>query len=325
MDLRPASDPLLERGANARGALAVRMWRYLGERFPLTGFAPLIIMFTFSSAAYSRLARGETGFIPWPLFVVGALTSLVFFFTLRVLDEHKDADTDRRFRPELPVPRGLVTLAELRRVDGAALVLTLVLNALLAPVLLWAWLAVAVWAALMTREFFVRDWLRAHVAWYLVTHMMIMPMIDAYTTGLDWLRAGTHPPAGLVLFLAVTFLNGVLIEIGRKIRMPEGEREGVDTYTAAWGLRLAPAVWLVSLAGSLAFAWLAASATGHARFTLAALAPASLVAAAPAIAFLRAPGARSAKAIEVAGGLWPLATYIVLGAGPFIARAFGGR
>ena len=141
-------------------------------------------------AAYSRLLRGAPGFIPWPLFGAGVLTSLVFFFWLRVLDEHKDATTDRRCRPELPVPRGLITLPELRWIGGAALSVVLVLNALLAPALVAPCLVVAVWAALMTKEFFVGEWLRAHPTAYLVSHMTIMPLIDGYTTGLDWLVAG---------------------------------------------------------------------------------------------------------------------------------------
>src|SRR5262245_15103368 len=100
----------------SRPAFLSRLWRYQAERFPLAQFVPLITLFTFSSVAYSRLSRGEPGFIPWPRFAVGAFTAVVFFFLLRVLDEHKDQDLDRRYRPELPVPRGLVTLSELRRV-----------------------------------------------------------------------------------------------------------------------------------------------------------------------------------------------------------------
>src|SRR5438046_7239539 len=172
--------------STTRASLAARFWRYQSERFPLAGFAPLITVFTFSSAAYSRLSRGEPGFIRGPLFAVGALTALIFFFLLRVLDEHKDADVDRRYRPELPVPRGLVTLAELRWIGGAALVLVLALNAWAGPALLVPILGVGAWATLMTKEFFARAWLRAHPAAYLLTHMFIMPMIDAYTTGLDW-------------------------------------------------------------------------------------------------------------------------------------------
>src|SRR5947209_7128117 len=175
---RCGTDEMMSIAKEKPASLAARLWVYQAERFPLASYVPLVATFTFSAAAYSRLARGAPGFIPWPRFVVGVLTALVFFFMLRVLDEHKDAEQDRRFRPELPVPRGLVSLAELRAVGGAACVLVLLLNVVIAPVLLFGFAAFTVWAALMTREFFVRDWLRAHLGAYLVTHMLVMPMID---------------------------------------------------------------------------------------------------------------------------------------------------
>ena len=90
--------------------------------------------------------------MPWPLFVVGALTALVFFFLLRVLDEHKDQDVDRRWRPELPVPRGLVSLAELRWIGGSRAGLVLGAEpAGRARCCSLPFAGVAVWAALMTQ------------------------------------------------------------------------------------------------------------------------------------------------------------------------------
>src|SRR6186997_1556169 len=89
--------------------LARRFWTYQKERFPLAAYAPLVAVFTFSAAAYSRVLRGDPGFISLDLYLLGVCTSLVFFFMLRVLDEHKDALTDALYRPELPVPRGLVS------------------------------------------------------------------------------------------------------------------------------------------------------------------------------------------------------------------------
>jgi 4-hydroxybenzoate polyprenyltransferase len=306
-----------------RASLWARLEMYQAERFPLASYVPLVATFTFSAAAYSRLARGAPGFIPWPWFGVGVLTALVFFFMLRVLDEHKDAGTDRRYRPELPVPRGLVTLAELRWVGGGAMIAILALNALLAPVLLLPCLAIAVWAALMTREFFVREWLRAHPAAYLISHMAIMPMIDAYTTGLDWLAAGARPSRGLTCFLVVTFLNGTVIEMGRKFRVPETEREGVDTYTSAWGVRAAPAIWLAVLLAAAFTAWMAARYTGAGPLTAVVLVGLVPVTAFPAIRFLQAHSAARARNIEKASGLWTLASYLLLGSGPFAARWLG--
>lgn len=301
-----------------RAGLPARFWIYQQERFPLAGFVPLIATFTFSSVAYSRLVRGAEGFIPWPRFAVGVLSAVVFFFSLRVLDEHKDRDVDRRFRPELPVPRGLVSLSELRVICGSALALVLVLNLLVMPVLIVPIGLIAVWAALMTREFFVRDWLRAHAAAYLVTHMAIMPLIDAYTTGLDWLDAGLGLPRGLGWFLGVTFANGMVIEIGRKLRAPEAEREGVDTYTAAWGLRVAPAVWLALLTFAAVVAIVALRHVGRsAALEMVVIGIAFAFAAFQAFRFMRRPSAATSAAVDRASQLWMFATYLALGTLPF--------
>lgn len=304
-------------------SLPSRLWAYQAERFPLAGFVPLIAAFAFSSAAFSRLSRGHADFIEWPRFVMGAFSTIAFFFLLRVLDEHKDQDLDRRFRPELPVPRGLVSLAELRTVGTGLLVLVLLANALVEPVMLVAIIPIGVWVALMTKEFFVRDWLRAHPAAYLLSHMVVLPVIDVYTTGLDWLAEGVSPPRALLLFLGVTFANGVLIEIGRKIKVPGDERVGVDTYSATWGRPAAVASWVVSLAASVILSVRAAASTGAAALSPAVFIVPGVVAAIPAAFFLARPARHTAKAIETASQLWPLVTYLMLGGAPFVLQWFG--
>lgn len=323
-DARPAAatlpPPRASSRAGPREALLVRLWRYQRERFPLAAYLPMVLAFTASAAAYSRLARGEPGWIPWERYTVGAFTALVLFAWLRILDEHKDAAQDLAARPELPVPRGLVSLAELRRVGGVLLAAALLLNAWAAPALLWALAVVIGYAALMTREFFVRDWLRARPTAYLLSHMAILPLIDGYTSGLDWLAEGAAPPRALWLFLGVTYLNGVVVEVGRKIRAPEGERAGVDTYTGAWGLRAAPAVWLGVLATTAAVAWAALHALGAGAAEGGLLLALASAAALPALWFLLAPSASAARRIELASGLWTIAMYLLLGVGQLVAR-----
>jgi 4-hydroxybenzoate polyprenyltransferase len=312
-------------GASAipvRASVLSRLWAYQKERFPLAAYGPMVVVFTASAALYSRLARGGVGFIPWDRFAVGAFTSLVFFASLRVLDEHKDADLDRRFRPELPVPRGLVSLGELRAAGGSLLAIGIALNLWIAPSMLGPIALVAVWAALMTREFFAPEWLRAHPTAYLVSHMMIMPLIDFYTTGLDWLPAGAPPPRALGWFLALTLFNGMVVEIGRKIRAPEQERDGVDTYTRVWGLRTAPAVWLGVLALTAALAGAALSAVSAPVLALLILAMLAAAAAVPAIRFLARPRAPLARRIETVSGLWTIMMYLLLGFGTMLGRIF---
>jgi 4-hydroxybenzoate polyprenyltransferase len=248
--------------------------------------------------------------------LVGMATALGFFFLLRVADEHKDAEVDRRFRPELPVPRGLVSLAELRRAGAAVALAAFAANALVAPRLLFALIPAVAWAALMAREFFVAEWLRARPAAYLLSHMVVMPFLFAYLTGLDWLAAGADPPRGLALFLWLAFMNGILVEIGRKIRAPQEEREGVDTYTATWGLYAAPIAYLgaLVLAGGLALA-LVDDVYLHAALTAG-----LLVAASAPLLFIRAASPVTAKYVEVASGIWTLASYLIVGIAPLLLR-----
>jgi hypothetical protein len=302
---------------SAPAPLAGRLWAYQRERFPLAAYVPLIGVSALAAAGYSSAARGRPGLPPWPVLAVGLGTALVFFFLLRVADEHKDADVDRRYRPELPVPRGLVSLAELRRAGAVLALAAAVANALVAPRLLLALVPAVAWAALMAREFFVAEWLRARPLAYLLSHMVVMPLLFAYLTGLDWLAAGADPPRGLALFLGLAFLNGILVEVGRKIRAPEAERVGVETYTTTWGMRAAPTAWLAALALAAVLGALAAPRAAADEAAVA-LAVTGIGAALPAVAFLRRPTPARGKQIEAASGLWTLASYLILALTPFL-------
>ena len=64
-----------------------------------------------------------------------------------------------------------------------------------------------------------------------------MPLVDFFGTSCEWLPRGSATPQGLGWFLAASFFNGIVIEIGRKLRLPGDEEEGVETYSRLWGKR----------------------------------------------------------------------------------------
>jgi 4-hydroxybenzoate polyprenyltransferase len=300
---------------------ASRLWQYQSERFPVAGHGLLILTFTFSAIAFSRVSRGASGFIPFGLFIVGAITSFLLFFLLRLFDEFKDAEEDARYRPYRPVPRGLVSLPELRRLGIGVVGLLALLNGLLMPRMLVALAVPLVYMSLMGKEFFVRDWLKRHPMAYMLSHMVIMPAIDFYTTGLDWLNAGVHPPGGLQFFLLMTFLNGIVIEVGRKIRAREAEEEGVETYSALYGARRATFGWLGVLLLTYLSALLAAWVAGFFATGLAVLTAILVACSIPALRFLGSGAQPHAQQIEKAAGIWTVGMYLALGAIPLILRA----
>jgi hypothetical protein len=290
---------------------------YQRERFPLAAHGPLIAAFSASAVCFSSLVRGHVA-LPRPAsLLVAFITALLLFLQLRIADEFKDFEDDARYRPYRPVPRGLVTLRELGWIAAGAAAIQLALALVLEASLIW--LLVPVWAylALMTREFFARDWLRRHPVVYLASHMVIIPLIDLYATACDWRVAGfSFPPPGLYWFLIVSYLNGIVIEIGRKTRVPGDEEHGVETYSALWGTDVALRVWLAAVVVTAFAAWRSAARIGTDVPMLALLLVLVAVCGLVAFGVMRRRTAGSGKAIELASGVWTLLMYLGVGAIP---------
>lgn len=287
---------------------------YLNERFPLLQYGAIVAAFSYSGLCVSRMMRGAVGLPDWQALAAAYFCSLILFFQLRVADEFKDHDEDCRYQPERPVPRGLVKLKELAVLGllGACVQATLAFTyqqTLLLPLFL-TWL----YFALMSVEFFVGDWLKRHPFTYLWTHMLILLFVDIFITAFDWMKGTALPPSGLWLFLAVSFCNGVIIEIGRKIKAKGEEKIGVTTYTSAWGMRPAATVWLVaiSISGMLAIA--TAAKLGFALPIAVLTSVLIFCAAIITLKFLKQP--RSGKSFEAFSGAWTLITYLALGTVP---------
>ena len=176
-------------GAPAMTApLARRLWIYQAERFPLARTLPLLAVFAAASLNVSALLAGRP--LPGPgAYIVAALLAVGIFFQMRAFDEAKDLEDDRRYRPERPIPRGLVSLGTILTLAGLAGAAMLALAGSWTPGTLATLLLVWLWLALMTAEFGAPAWLKARPLLYLVSHMAIMPLIDLMLTGIEWTAA----------------------------------------------------------------------------------------------------------------------------------------
>lgn len=227
-----------------------RWWTYQQERFPVFAHGPLVIVFCLAVMPFSALQQGNE--LPAMARIAGAITStLILFFQLRVADEFKDFEIDAEFRPHRAVPRGLVSLNELARLAyvGAAMQFLIALSTDigLIPILIGVW----AYIGLMTKEFFVKNWLLRNPAVYLVSHMLVMPLIAFYVSSFDWLCDCREIPEGLGWLLLLSFCCGLVLELGRKIKVPEEERTGVETYSGLWGSKMAITLWTASVGASV--------------------------------------------------------------------------
>lgn len=290
---------------------------YLNERFPLYTHVPIIGIFSFSAICYSLSASYSTQFVPLLRYLLVFGLTFGLFLLLRISDEFKDHEDDMKYRKYLPVPRGLITLNALRNLGLFILglqVIILIFN----PSFLFIYSITMVYLVLMFKEFFIEKWLKEHQLAYVVSHMMIIPLVDLVASSAHWSFEGINPPTALGWFFAVSFFNGILLEFGRKIKMPENEEEGVVSYSKLWGMNNAVKVWIAVLIVTLGLAFAAAWAINSPFWVYILLIIFALIGLTVVLNFMRLPSKKRAKQIEIISGIWTMGMYLNLGALPFI-------
>jgi len=295
-----------------------RWWIYQRERFPLLAHSLLILVFSASAVTYSIMISEGSREFAWSALALSFLSSLIFFMLLRIADEFKDYEDDLAYRPYRPVPRGLVSLKELGGIGMLIIVVQLaaaiVYQQKLLPYLIFTW----IYFALMSKEFFVHEWLKRHALAYLFSHMLIMPLIALYATGFDWIRTDAVPPQNIIFFLALSFVNGIVLEIGRKIRAPESEETGVETYSFLWGAHVAVYAWIATILAALLIVALAGAELDYLVPSLLLGGILSVACISAGLKFLKNMTPESSKKIENMSGIWILMSYLTIGLIPYI-------
>ena len=253
---------------------------YLNERFPLGKNSFFVLIFTLSGYIYTSLLYNSKIITPilskevnrvsllwdkeidkvpmiWykllPLFII----IFMFFFQLRITDEFKDYEEDLKYRSYRPVQRGVISLKTLRKIGIATIIVQIILAHIINPKLIYFMLLVWIYMFLMTKEFFIKNWLTERILIYAFSHVVIMIFITLVivkgtgyilqdhfleTLYLSLERYEKNIFIGLIPLFTLNYLNGIVLEIGRKTRRADEEEHGVQTYSKLWGRKKAMVV-----------------------------------------------------------------------------------
>ena len=253
---------------------------YLNERFPLGKNSFFVLIFTLSGYIYTGLLYNskiiksilskEVNRVPllwgkeidkvpiiwyklFPLFII----IFMFFFQLRITDEFKDYEEDLKYRPYRPVQRGIISLKALGKIGISTIIIQIILAHVINPKLIYFMLLVWIYMFLMTKEFFIKNWLTERILIYALSHVVIMIFITLVilkgtgyileshfleTLYLSLERYEKNIFIGLIPLFALNYLNGIVLEIGRKTRRADEEEHGVQTYSKLWGRKKAVVV-----------------------------------------------------------------------------------
>lgn len=241
-------------------------WRaaaFVRERFPPGIYGPLILAFVASGSVAAAGAPSR----PLDLGAAGlaAIVVTLAFLRMRLLDEVKDLEVDRRGRPWRPLPRGLVTVRELRLAAWLALAGMTAAAAPLGATTFAIYLAVAAFLLLAGADFGAGERLRDRRLAYALVHSPAVPLLMVVV----WFaQPGALVDARLAAILLVAWGAGLGAEIGRKTVAPDEERPFVDTYSGAVGRPRAALLAALALAAAAAATGGYAAAAGMSPFAV---------------------------------------------------------
>ena len=240
---------------------------YLNERFPLGKNSFFVLIFTLSGYIYTSLLYNskimylftngvKIGIFQYKIIALFIII-FMFFFQLRITDEFKDYEEDLKYRAYRPVQRGIISLKTLGKTGIVTVIIQIMLAHVINPKLIYFMLLVWIYMFLMTKEFFIKNWLTERILIYAFSHVVIMIFITLVivrgtgyilqdhfleTLYLSLERYEKNIFIGLIPLFTLNYLNGIVLEIGRKTRRADEEEHGVQTYSKLWGRKKAVVV-----------------------------------------------------------------------------------
>ncbi len=159
--------------------MAVKKWFiYLQERSPLVALGFISSGIILSSMAYVKEFNPS-------LFLIGLILNTLLFIQMRLGDEIKDLHKDKIMHPMRPLPRGLLTVAEVMNAKICILGFLSIMSLVIALIYSWeGGLALGIstiFAWLMFKEFYIGKALNQEPMIYALTHQFIVFPIHAWT------------------------------------------------------------------------------------------------------------------------------------------------
>ena len=230
-----------------------KWYTYQKERFPVLMYGIYIFSIVFSTYCFTSWLGRNLFFngslmnivsvnnpseIKWSTILIMFIVAFLQFLMVRIIDEFKDYEDDCKFRPYRPVPRGLITLKELKVLFIICIIMQMLITVIFCakaiPFLILVW----VFFAIMSKSFFIKKITEKYILLEVLLDEFLMPILVIYLAifvngSIEQLFASKF----FFLFLFMTYIISWIVEIARKVRCKEDEEKGVKTYTAVFGIK----------------------------------------------------------------------------------------
>ena len=208
----------------------IKKWyTYQKERFPVATYGLYILCLSFAAFFYNtKMLEIESNV---GVFITMFVVAFLQFLMVRIIDEFKDYEEDKKYRPYRPVPRGLIKLKELRTLFVICIIIQFALTLIVNPFSLIFLLVLWIMFILMTKSFFMKKLVDKHILLEVALDEILLPTLMLYLSSFIKLDITI-----LWRLLLLSYVVSWIIEIARKVRCKKDEEKGVKTYTAVFGI-----------------------------------------------------------------------------------------
>ncbi len=215
-----------------------RLYVYYKERYPI--FARILLGIIVFGEIYFivLLNQGVTKFNIGLQEFIGGYTVFAFLLWLRVADDLKDYETDKRLFPDRPLPSGRVKISDVVISCAIFEVIAIVLNYLYMPNFIF-FIVLYVYGYLMSKWFFQRSKIQPSLPLALITHNPVQMIVNLYIISftvikynLDFINLTT------IMTLFTLYFPALIWEVSRKIKNPKKEND-YTTYSKLFGYKRA--------------------------------------------------------------------------------------
>jgi 4-hydroxybenzoate polyprenyltransferase len=166
--------------------------------------------------------------------VIGAVTVFSFLLCLRIADEFKDYEVDKRLFPERAYPSGRVKTKDLVTLLATVCVIMIPLNLFFMNNSLY-FIVLAVYGLAMSLWFFSKHKIQKSLPLALITHNPVQLILNLYIISFSCIKYGLSIfTVNNMIILLTLYFPGLIWEISRKTRAPKDETEYV-TYSKLFG------------------------------------------------------------------------------------------
>ena len=235
-----------------------RLHIYFKERYPIIPRLILGLIIFLEIYFIVLLNNGVTKFNIGIQEVVGAYTVFAFLLWLRIADDLKDYETDKKLFKDRPLPSGRTTRRDVMIAGVFFELIAVILNILFMNNILF-FVILYVYGYLMSKWFFQKSKIQPSLPLALITHNPVQMIVNLYIISFTCIKYEI-PAISLTTAMALftLYFPALIWEVSRKIKAPKDEND-YTTYSKLFGYKKATRfvliVTLIDIVTNIILVW----------------------------------------------------------------------